>query len=188
MRQLEDFFQHKSEPSRRSVFVVHGLGGVGKTQLCVEFVRKHMDDFSAIFWLDGSSKDALRQTLAEAALKLPPTLPYSPHENIDAQISLVLHWLSLPNNTDWLLVLNNIDSDRKSISEDSQEYGFERFLPLANHGNILITSRVTRLRGTIVHLHLQSVDDCLGREILETQAGKHLPSKCLYIDRNGLCD
>jgi adenylylsulfate kinase-like enzyme len=38
---------------RRKVFVLYGLGGIGKTQLAVEFARKHQSTFSAIFWLDG---------------------------------------------------------------------------------------------------------------------------------------
>ncbi|KAK3613020.1 hypothetical protein LTR56_028114 [Elasticomyces elasticus] len=62
--QLETFFQPKSESVRQKVFVVHGLGGIGKTQLCGEYVRRHKDYFTAIFWLDRSSKDALRQSLA----------------------------------------------------------------------------------------------------------------------------
>jgi AAA+ ATPase superfamily predicted ATPase len=37
--------------SRHSI-VLHGLGGIGKTQLAVEYARRHKDSYSAIFWLD----------------------------------------------------------------------------------------------------------------------------------------
>lgn len=74
MMQLETFFQSKSDKIQRKVFVVRGLGGMGKTQLCVEYVRSHKNDFTAIFWLDGSSKDALRQSLANASARLPSAL------------------------------------------------------------------------------------------------------------------
>lgn len=59
MQQLEQFF-HPAQPSsgrRRQVFVVNGLGGIGKTQLAVEFARKHHWRYSAVLWLDGSSID-----------------------------------------------------------------------------------------------------------------------------------
>ena len=50
MRQLEKFFQPCADKKRRKVFVVHGLGGMGKTQLCVEYARQHKEDFTALFW------------------------------------------------------------------------------------------------------------------------------------------
>jgi hypothetical protein len=72
--QLEKLFipdvDADADGKRRKVFVVYGLGGMGKTQLCVEYVRRHKNNFSAIFWLDGSSKDALRQSLADAAARV----------------------------------------------------------------------------------------------------------------------
>ena len=57
MAQLEKFFGSDvdADRKRRKVFVVHGLGGMGKTQLCIEYIRRHKEDFTAVFWLDGSS-------------------------------------------------------------------------------------------------------------------------------------
>jgi hypothetical protein len=37
--------------SRRTV-VLHGLGGIGKTQLSVAYAKRHKDSYSAIFWLN----------------------------------------------------------------------------------------------------------------------------------------
>jgi hypothetical protein len=102
LQQLEAFFQATSQETRRKIFEVDSLGGMGKTQLSVEYVRKHKDDFGAILWLDGSSRDALRQSLREAALRVPTrTLPSSSTrapseaslpvvENIDVWIQLLL--------------------------------------------------------------------------------------------------
>jgi Cdc6-like AAA superfamily ATPase len=47
---------------RRKVFVLYGLGGVGKTQLAVEFARMHKKSFSAVFWLDGSTRGRVEQS------------------------------------------------------------------------------------------------------------------------------
>lgn len=70
-KQLETFFRRTTEASRRKIFIVHGMGGVGKTQLCIKYVRREKSTFNAIFWLDGSSRDAVRQSLAAATLRLP---------------------------------------------------------------------------------------------------------------------
>jgi len=40
-------------PERRKVVVIHGLGGVGKTQLAIEFARKHKENYTAIFGWTG---------------------------------------------------------------------------------------------------------------------------------------
>jgi hypothetical protein len=40
MRELEEFFRRKiSDPTRRKVLLMHGLGGIGKTQLAIDLQR-----------------------------------------------------------------------------------------------------------------------------------------------------
>jgi hypothetical protein len=72
MQHLADFFASPSQSPQRQqrVFIVHGLGGIGKTQLCAEFVKTHAEWFSAVLWLDGPSKDSLLRFMADAALRL----------------------------------------------------------------------------------------------------------------------
>jgi AAA+ ATPase superfamily predicted ATPase len=52
--------------SSRTV-VLHGLGGIGKTQLCVAYAKRHKDNYSAIFWLNTKDEDSLKQSLAKPA-------------------------------------------------------------------------------------------------------------------------
>ncbi|KAH8197363.1 hypothetical protein TruAng_008456 [Truncatella angustata] len=40
-----------SDGSRR-VVVLHGLGGIGKTQLAVAYIKRYRDEYSAIFWFN----------------------------------------------------------------------------------------------------------------------------------------
>ncbi|KAK3935396.1 hypothetical protein QBC46DRAFT_397584 [Diplogelasinospora grovesii] len=51
---------------KSTTFVLHGLGGIGKIQLAVDFTRRHKATFSAIFWLDGRSEDLLRYSMIKA--------------------------------------------------------------------------------------------------------------------------
>jgi hypothetical protein len=185
MAQVEKFFGGNDgggDSRRRKVFVVHGLGGMGKTQLCVEYVRQHKGDFTAIFWLDGSSKDALRQSLAAASARAtrqgPPltTLPVPDARGVDEAIAALHWWLSLDANTGWLLVLDNVDREWQGASgcEDPQAYDFKNYLPPADHGNVLITTRLGRLQRAKASLRLGEVDNDVGREMLESRAGREL--------------
>ncbi|KAJ5319625.1 uncharacterized protein N7506_012329 [Penicillium brevicompactum] len=62
--------QPEDSPSRK-VAVLHGLGGMGKTQLAVRFARDHQNDFTAIFWLSGKDRESLVQSLSVVLSQLP---------------------------------------------------------------------------------------------------------------------
>jgi hypothetical protein len=183
MTQLEKFFLPDPNSKRRKVFVIHGLGGMGKTQLCVEYARQHKEDFTAVFWLDGSSKDALRQSLSAASTRATrrgsaPTALLAPDaHDVDEAIAALHHWLSLEGNTGWLLILDNIDRKWQGASgrADPQAYDFKDYLPPADHGNVLITTRLGRLQRAKASLRLGEVDNDVGREMLESRAGSELP-------------
>ncbi|RKL23426.1 hypothetical protein BFJ72_g14493 [Fusarium proliferatum] len=55
----------------RKIFVLFGLGGVGKTQLSIDFARRHQAAFSSVFWLDGRSEDQLKRSIAGCISKIP---------------------------------------------------------------------------------------------------------------------
>lgn len=62
--------------STRSIVVLHGLGGIGKTQLCLAYAIRHEEEFSAIFWLNASDNDSLRlsfRAVAQHVLKYQPS-------------------------------------------------------------------------------------------------------------------
>jgi hypothetical protein len=183
MARLEGFFHSSSRDTRRKVFVVCGLGGMGKTQLCVEYVRRHKADFTAVFWLDGSSNDALKQSLAGAAARLPSgevlsaeTLLQSGH-GVEESIDILQQWLSLEANPSWLVVLDNVDREWQTAHRvaDPQAYNYKDFLPSADHGNVLITTRLARLQRPGASLRLSEVNNDLGREMLESRASRRLP-------------
>jgi hypothetical protein len=151
---------------------------MGKTQLCAEFVKRYQHRFTAVFWLDGSSRDALLQSMAEAALRLPSYQMAQPESDstmpASAKVDLFLHWLSSTNNTRWLLVLDNIDRSWQASLEDPQAYNYPDFLPHADHGNILITTRLAQLQRPKASLHLGHVDDKLAEEIIGMWAGRNV--------------
>lgn len=183
IQQLEDFLRPKSTHQlesihrRRQVYVVHGLGGIGKTQLVIEFARRQHKCYSAVLWLDGSSKDSLTQSFTNVARSLPKDELAadmvqelrSAMVDTGAMREGVSQWLSLPSNQHWLLIFDNVDRDH-NIKDNPQAYNVKDFFPSADHGSIIITSRLSNLQHTR-SLKLGIVDDNQAMAILENSAG-----------------
>lgn len=156
LKKLEDaLLPRPASQPQRQVFVLHGFGGIGKTQLAVRFARKCQKRFSAIFWLNGSTKNQIQQDLAGVASRLSDEVPearsFFPAES-GADIKLIvkglLRWLSQPGNGRWLLILDNVDRDSSAELKDKDPDAFDlaEYLPPADHGSILITTRLSKLR------------------------------------------
>jgi len=56
---------------RQKTHVLRGLGGIGKTQLAVEFARRHHRRFSSVLWLNGRSEDILKRSVASCTGRIP---------------------------------------------------------------------------------------------------------------------
>jgi hypothetical protein len=132
---------------------LRGLGGIGKTQLAVEFARQHHLRFSSVFWLDGRSEDNLRRSIASCASRIPKghitetSRTYSAGGNVDIDTVVrdVMGWLAQTDNTDWLLIFDNIDREYDPCGTDPHAYDVKRYLPGADHGSVLITTRLAKL-------------------------------------------
>ena len=70
MAELERALLPQRQNMRQKVFVLYGLGGIGKTQLAVEFTRQHHHKFSSVFWLDGSSEVSLKLSIMRYASRI----------------------------------------------------------------------------------------------------------------------
>ncbi|GAB7365990.1 hypothetical protein MBLNU230_g7317t1 [Neophaeotheca triangularis] len=178
MRPLEEFFQSPRAREQRRIFVVHGIGGIGKTQLCVDYARRHEADFTAVFWLDGSGIAALRQSLAGAFRSVSSSSthdqaqPSADSQNVAKDANAFLRWLTEAENSRWLLVLDNVDLDWQVEGADEQAYDYSKIFQEVNHGNFLITTRLlslASLQRSGASLRLQGVSDDIGQEIV----GKH---------------
>lgn len=181
MQKLESFFfPEEADLTRRRMFVVHGLGGIGKTQLCIEFMRRHQEKYSAVFWLDGSSEDALQRSFIDVVTRLPtaevPPALIQAAERASPDYRLivqgVLDWLSLPSNRRWLLVIDNVDRDHTATVKDPLAYDVKQYRPAADHGNLLVTGRLSTLTAPRNSLRLTEVDHDQARAILDAVGGE----------------
>ena len=107
---------------------LHGLGGVGKTQLALEYAYYHKDNYDGVYWISAVSQATLFSGFQEIAqetrcIAKPATL--KPAE-VAAQ---VLNWLNRGER--WLLVIDNLED----ISV------VDGYLPDLSAGHTLITTR-----------------------------------------------
>jgi hypothetical protein len=158
-----------SDGSRRAI-VLHGLGGIGKTQLTIAYAKRHKDSYSAIFWLNIKDKDSLKQSFAKVAKQIlrehPLTSRLSSVDvkgDLDEVIDAVKAWLSHPNNTRWLMIYDNYDNPQLPSNTDPAAVNIHEFLPESYQGSVIITTRSSQVKigHRIQVTKLQNVHDSL---------------------------
>lgn len=173
---LESVLLQQDSPKERRLMVVHGLGGMGKTQLAANFARRHQQSFSSVLWLDGSGESKLKESFAAFARRIPAgQIPENSRLDTtgqggeaDAAVTAVLGWLSIPDNSNWLIIIDNVDRDDQPLEEDEEAYDVMEYLPDADHGSALITSRLMHLGQLGERWKLKRVDQELSRAIFGT--------------------
>lgn len=84
----------------------------------------------------------------------------------------MLMWLCQPLNNQWLLIFDNVDRESGPSSEDPEAFDVEAYFLEADHGSILVTSRLASLWRLGPDLKLEPVDKVQGESILMNSFGK----------------
>ncbi|KAK4161920.1 P-loop containing nucleoside triphosphate hydrolase protein [Cladorrhinum sp. PSN259] len=139
---LEQINQLCSEPAARVALV--GLGGVGKSQLAIEFAHRIAagQPGTWVFWFHAGTQARVEEgfrTIADT-VKLPGR--NQPKANIP---QLVYGWLSNERNSRWIIILDSADDYdvfyAPASSGVSNEHLFANFLPQSRNGSIIVTTR-----------------------------------------------
>lgn len=114
------------EPLRR-VQVICGLGGVGKTQLALEYAYRFRDHYKIVWWINADEGATLSLGYAKLATQLGMMIPEG------TSLDDIRHALrrKLNARNDWLLILDNAAG-----VED-----VKNFLPQDRTGHVIVTSR-----------------------------------------------
>ena len=168
-------------PKRQNVVALCGLGGMGKTQLSIQFARKFVDTYSSIFWLNGKDENTLKAGLAALAAQVvenytPPSVNdvQGQEQEQERMAQQARQWLSRPDNDRWLVVYDNYDDPRLPGMDSSTGYDIRHFFPHRAHGSILITTRSPRLTYA-KQLRLNKIDNIdQSLSILATRSGREI--------------
>ncbi len=114
-------------------YAVYGLGGVGKTQLALEYAYRYALEYSAVFWISSETLEQITSSFGAIAetLQLPERQSPDQHQ----MIATVQRWLN--THRGWLLIWDNVE-DMELLP---------RFLAATPLGAHLITTR-TSVQGT----------------------------------------
>jgi hypothetical protein len=108
------------------VHAIHGLGGVGKTQLAAHYARTHRDAYDVIWWLRAEQPASLRADLAALAVALGlVSVDVDEHDAVAAATG----WLARSGR--WLVVFDNV-TEPAAIAE---------LVPEGEGGHVVVTSR-----------------------------------------------
>lgn len=184
MAELERGLLPSSQNCRRKLLFLHGLGGIGKTQLAIEFARRHHSSFSSVFWLDGRNNSTVKQSIVTATKRIPPSAGERfSRKNValDKVIEEFMNWLSEADNNAWLLIFDNVDRSFVGPQVDSDAYDVNDYFPGADHGSILVTTRLANLGQLGTSLKLTGVGDRQARAIFENRYGKSVEGRLLDV-------
>lgn len=113
-------------------FGIHGLGGVGKTQLAHKYIHTYSYMYSHVFWVLADTDLKLKTSYREMALEL-GKIDESVSDLEKARLAMQ-GWFN--ENQNWLLILDNVEVTSKI---------FKEYLPSSQKGFLIVTSRTPSL-------------------------------------------
>ncbi len=149
---------------------VNGLGGIGKTQLALEYAYRYRELYPYVFWVRAEH----RETLIADFVTIAQLLRLSQQQETEQMkiVQAALRWLT--THVRWLLVFDNADD--LTILYD--------FLPTNPAGSILLTTRLAQTEPQATPLQVRQFDERLGAELLLQRAHLLKPGQILEDARS----
>jgi hypothetical protein len=147
---------------------LHGMGGVGKSQVAIEYVHRHSSEYDLIWWIPAEQPSQILDSLTRLAERL--ELGAGPEANVAVpMVRESLSTGSLPYDR-WLLVFDNAEAPDE----------LQRYFPTGGAGKILVTSRdmewarVTRVLEVDVFQRSESIEFLCNRnpDLTEDEADR----------------
>ncbi|KAL8776668.1 MAG: hypothetical protein Q9194_003013 [Teloschistes cf. exilis] len=139
LEDLEELLSQRRDGS--IVAVLYGLGGVGKTQVALEYIYRTRSPLISVFWVHGSSLSRFMESYKRIAIEC--DIPGHNDPDNDT-MQLVRDWLEISCVTQWLMIVDNVD-DRTVFFEQDPDMATGRalveYIPQAANGTVIYTTR-----------------------------------------------
>lgn len=108
LRTLKQMLSEEVESEWNHRVALYGMGGVGKTQVAIEYVYANRENYDRIYWIVAETEASILSGFQEMAVRTQCLASLS-IQNSDHKLvtKLVLSWLRQQKN--WLLVFDNLD-------------------------------------------------------------------------------
>lgn len=143
--------------SSKHIVALSGLGGIGKTQIAIEYVYRLRDTYQAVFWVRAHTSEELTADFVSIAELL--NLPEYSSQEPEAIINAVIRWFT--NHKNWLLIFNNVDDFSIML----------KYLPPEDSGHILLTTRTQVMGGIAYKIEIPKLDTSEAVLLLLRRAG-----------------
>ncbi|KAL4786510.1 purine and uridine phosphorylase [Aspergillus varians] len=182
LSQLEELL---FSPGRQHKVAITGLGGVGKTQIALEFAYRtqQLRPECSIFWIPATNFETLQRTYFHIAEQL--QLPGLEEEGADAK-KLVKDCLCDSSAGQWLLIFDNADDIDMwfGMSEGKTEpCQLSDYVPWSRTGSVLFTTRFTKVASKLAMqnvIRVPELDEAGALELLS----ERLVDRSLLQDRD----
>jgi len=128
---------------------LHGLGGIGKTRLSVEYALRYESEHSALLFVSAETPERLNAGLAALAGPDILELPQKDALQDEVRISAALKWLDY--HPGWLMILDNVDDAKAAAA-------VEKLLARLRAGQVIVTGRISNFSPAIRKLELGALD------------------------------
>ncbi|TKH10136.1 hypothetical protein FC678_15375, partial [Peribacillus simplex] len=117
---LKEGFFSKTAGSEKTL---SGMGGVGKTQIAVEFALQFQENYDVVWWIRAENETLILNDLKELCKEL--GLPIKDEDNKLIVVNVMKNWMQ--RNQRWLLIFDNANKP---------DFVYE-YLPVNHQGNVL---------------------------------------------------
>ena len=180
--QLTPAAQEQRTTTRRAALTqpqaITGLGGIGKTQVAVEYAYRSREQgrYTHTLWVNAANKESVLASFVEIAGLLPD---FAARNETDQSklIEAVKRWLEQCKQP-WLLIFDNVDHD-----EDLP--ALREYLPQEGNGSVLLTTRVSAVGSLATAIEVETMGFVEGTQLLLRRAQRFEHTSDEEINRGG---